>query len=54
MDEKQLFKKYTLQGLLDELDIIEAFRQPGKKPVIGEVTQKQRELFRLLDVEGIP
>lgn len=54
MDEKQLFKKYTLQELLDELDIIEAFRQPGKKPVIGEVTQKQRELFRLLDVEGIP
>ncbi len=54
MDERQLFKKYTLQGLLDELDIIEASMQPGKKPVIGEVTQKQRELFRLLDVEGIP
>ncbi len=53
MDEKGLFKHYTLQGLLNELDIIECFTQPGKKPVVGEVTRKQQELFAMMDVEGI-
>ena len=31
-EAKKLFGKYTLQGLLDELDIIECFKQPGKAP----------------------
>ena len=53
MDKKGLFKRYTLQGLLDELDIIECFTQPGKQPVVGEVTHKQRELFKAMEVEGI-
>lgn len=32
MQDKNLFKKYTLQGLLDELDVIECFMTPGKDP----------------------
>ncbi len=48
MDEQNL-----LQGLLDELDIIERFRQPNKKPIVGEVTKKQQELYGLLRVEAI-
>ncbi len=53
MDEQNLFKRYTLQGLLDELDIIERFRQPNKKPIVGEVTKKQQVLYGLLGVEAI-
>jgi len=32
MQDKNLFKKYTLQGLLDELDVIECFMTPDKDP----------------------
>ena len=53
MDEQALFKTYTLQGLLDELDVIERFTQPGKASVVGEVTKKQQELYSLLGVDGI-
>jgi len=45
MQDKKLFKKYTLQGLLDELDIIECFISPGKDPFIGEVLQKQQQIY---------
>ena len=41
MIDKKLFGKYTLQGLLDKLDIIECFKQPGKDPYIGEILTKQ-------------
>jgi transposase len=53
MDKHKLFKKYTLQELLDELDIIERFTQPGKKVVIGEVTNKQKDIYRMMDVEPV-
>ena len=53
MDEENLFKKYTLQGLLDELDVIEQFTHPHSASVIGEVTKKQQELYKKLGVEGI-
>lgn len=53
MDIQGLFKTYTLQGILDELDIIERFTQPGKIPMVGEVTRKQQELYRLLGVESV-
>ena len=53
MDTQGLFKRFTLQGVLDELDVIERFRQPNKKPIVGEVTKKQQELYRLLGVDVI-
>ncbi len=53
MDTQGLFKNYTLQGVLDELDIIERFTQPGKTSMVGEVTKKQQELYRLLGVESV-
>ena len=31
MDDNNLFKDYTMQEMLDELDIIEYFQEPGKK-----------------------
>ena len=46
MDEKNLFKNFTLQELLDELDIIERFHQPGRQPRFGEITEKQKLLYQ--------
>jgi hypothetical protein len=53
MDIQGLFKNYTLQDVLDELDIIEQFTQPGKISMVGEVTKKQIELYEALGVEAI-
>ncbi len=33
--DNNLFQKYTLQGLLDELDAIECFEQSGHKRLWG-------------------
>ena len=40
-----------MQELLDELDIIELFKQPGKKARVGEITKKQRVHFERLGVD---
>jgi hypothetical protein len=50
MSEKNLFQKYTLQGLLDEIDLIECFEEPGKALYIGEILQKQRQIFDEMDI----
>lgn len=52
MTDSNLFKKYTLQEVLDEIDVIEKFDYPGSKVRIGEVTKKQNELFGLLGVNS--
>ncbi|MCI7468811.1 MAG: hypothetical protein PUG68_07955 [Lachnospiraceae bacterium] len=41
--ENDLFSKYTITGLLDELDVIECFTEPGKAPIQGEVLKKQED-----------
>jgi transposase len=51
MSDKNLFKNYTTQELLDELDIIECFDQPGHKRRIGEMTKKQMDLYESLGVD---
>lgn len=51
MQEGKLFKKYTLQSLLDEFDVIECFEQKGKERRWGEITKKQIELFKLMGVD---
>ncbi len=53
MDKENLYKKFTLQGVLDELDVIEKFTHPQSTPIVGEVTKKQRMLFEKLGVEPI-
>ena len=47
---KGLFATYTLHELLDELDVIECFMEPGKAPIQGEVFKKQEQIYRDLDV----
>ena len=51
MSNKDLFKTYTMQELLDELDIIECFEQPGRKLRLGEMTKKQMNLYTCLGVD---
>jgi len=48
MSDKDLFKNYTMQELLDELDIIERFDLPGRKHHVGEMTKKQQKLYECL------
>ena len=50
MEEKGLFATYTLHELLDELDVIECFMEPGKAPIQGEVLKKQEQIYRDLEV----
>lgn len=50
MIEKELFKKYTLQGLLDEVDVIECFIHPNKDTYIGEMLEKQKQIYLDMDI----
>ena len=50
MQDTGLFEKYTMQGLLDELDIIECFEQPGRSLQVGEITKRQSELYNKLGI----
>jgi hypothetical protein len=45
MLDAKLFDKWTLQGLLDEMDTIELFEAPGHGRIIGEVTKKQSDIY---------
>jgi transposase len=51
MQEGGLFKKWTLQGLLDELDTIERFEAPGHGRITGEVTKKQDAIYETMGVK---
>ena len=50
MQESGLFKNYTLQGALDKLDVIECFEVPGQKLRVGELLQKQYDIYKGLDI----
>ena len=49
MQESGLFKDYTVQTLLDKLDIIECFENPGFDLRVGEVLKKQRLIYEALN-----
>jgi len=51
MDDNGLFKDYTMQSLLDELDIIEYYQQPGKAHHLSEMTKRQHEFYEYMNVE---
>lgn len=50
MQKKSLFKKYTLQSALDQLDVIECFEVPGQKLRIGEILVKQEVLYEAIGI----
>jgi len=51
MQEKKLFKTYTLGTVLDKLDVIECFEAPGYRLRVGEILEKQKELYDAMDVD---
>lgn len=50
MQDKRLFQRYTMQGLLDELDVIECYERPGHDLRFGEITKRQVELYEALEI----
>jgi transposase len=51
MKTNKMYKDYTLHELLDKLDIIECFENEGKKLRVGEVSEKQKEIYMKMDVK---
>ena len=52
MQDNNLFKDYTIQTLLDKLDVIECFKyKNNKKLQIGEVLQKQKDIYTKMNIE---
>lgn len=50
MQQADLFNKYTMQSFFDTLDVIELFQTQGQNTQVGEILQKQRDLFIAMDV----
>ena len=42
MQTQEMYKHYTLQGMLDKLDVIECYQSTGKKLRVGEVLEKAK------------
>ena len=51
MQSENLYKKYTLGTLLDKVDVIECFEYPNAKLRVGEVLEKQKEIYEAMGVE---
>ena len=49
MKSANLYHKFTMHELLDELELIEQFERQNQKPLIGEVTKKQSDIFKALN-----
>lgn len=52
MDDNHLYKNYTMQQLIDTLDIIELYQQSGKAHHLSEITEKQLKLYAALGVKA--
>ena len=51
MQDEGLFSQWTLQGLLDELDVIECLEAPGHSLTLGEITKNQLDIYAAMDIE---
>jgi transposase len=51
MQQSNLFKNYTMGTMFDKLDIIECFKAPGQKLRVGEILNKQLEIYRALEID---
>ena len=52
MKKSGLYKNYTMQQLLDKLDVLECFEDEKHSLRIGEMLDKQREIYEALGVEA--
>ncbi len=51
MKESGLYKSYTMQALLDKLDVLECFEDAQHSLRIGELLNKQAEIYESLGIE---
>jgi len=51
MKDNQLYRNYSMQTLLDNLDVIERFDLPEKRCHYGEITVKQQQLYECFKVD---
>ena len=51
MQDTELFKKYTMQEMLDQIDLIECFEQKGRAIRYSEIIKKQSEIFEALGIK---
>lgn len=51
MKETDLYKNYTMQQLLDQLDVIECFEDASHSLRIGEILNKQIQIYETLGVD---
>lgn len=49
VQEQGLYKEYTMEELLLELESIQSVCEPGRAPIVCEVLEKQRNLYAALD-----
>jgi hypothetical protein len=50
MQTAGLFKEYTMQSLIDRLDVFECFEHSNQTLKTGEMTEKQKQLYKALDI----
>jgi len=50
MHTKKMYKDYTMQEVLDKLDIIECFEYEGKELRVGEILEKQKQIYQDMNV----
>jgi hypothetical protein len=53
MQKNNLFKNYTIQGVRDKLDVLECFEQLGQSIGVGEMLEKQKQLYHDLGIEPL-
>ena len=51
MKKTDPYKNYTMQQLLDQLDVIECFEDTGRSLRIGEILNKQIQIYETLGVD---
>ena len=52
MRDAGLYRKYTMQQLLDKRDIIECFEDANRALRIGELLTKHSDIYEVLEVEA--
>jgi transposase len=53
MSKADLYGRYTMEGVIDELDIIERYECDGRRARVLAVTKKQRELYETLGANSL-
>ena len=51
MSNNNLYKNYSMSSLLDEIDVIELFKQKNKNKHFSEITKKQKEILKHFGAE---